>query len=97
TRWSAKAAALALGITLIIAVSLSRVYLGVHWISDVVAGIAVGTLWVAITTMAYETVRRLRLLRSLQREIRSSSRHARGAGRTRNSCESVAKNCSARR
>ncbi len=79
TRWRAKAAVLALGITLIIAVSLSRVYLGVHWISDVVAGIAAGTLWVAITTMAYETVRRVRLLRSLHRESRSSSLDARGA------------------
>jgi membrane-associated phospholipid phosphatase len=78
-RWSAKAAVLALGITLIIAVSLSRVYLGVHWISDVVAGISAGTLWVVITTMAYETGRRVQLLRALQRESRSSSFDARGA------------------
>jgi membrane-associated phospholipid phosphatase len=78
-RWGAKAAVLALGITLIIAVSLSRVYLGVHWISDVVAGISAGALWVVITTMAYETVRRVRLLRSLHRESRSSSFDARGA------------------
>jgi membrane-associated phospholipid phosphatase len=78
-RWSAKAAVLALGITLIIAVSLSRVYLGVHWISDVVAGISAGTLWVVITTMAYETGRRVQLLRALQRERRSSSFDARGA------------------
>ena len=79
TRWRAKAAVLAFGITLILAVSLSRVYLGVHWISDVVAGISGGTLWVVISTMAYETVRRVRLLRSLQREARSSSFDARGA------------------
>jgi undecaprenyl-diphosphatase len=78
-RWTGKAAVLALGITLIIAVSLSRVYLGVHWISDVVAGITAGTLWVAITTMAYETVRRVQLLRSPHRESRSSSLDARGA------------------
>ncbi len=85
TRWSVKSAALALGITLVLAVSLSRVYLGVHWISDVVAGITAGTLWVVITTMAYETGRRVRLLRALQRESRSSSLDARGAYRSRTS------------
>jgi membrane-associated phospholipid phosphatase len=78
-RWSVKTAALALGITLVIAISLSRVYLGVHWISDVIAGITAGTLWVAITTVAYETGRRVRSLRALQRESRSSSLDARGA------------------
>ena len=63
TQWRWKAAAVALGATIVLAVSLSRVYLGVHWISDVVAGICVGALWVALTTVSYETVRRVRLLR----------------------------------
>ncbi len=63
-RWRWKAAALALAGTLIIAVSLSRVYLGAHWISDVAAGIAAGTLWVGVTTVAYETLRRIRMLRA---------------------------------
>ena len=79
TQWRWKAAAVALGATIVLAVSLSRVYLGVHWISDVVAGIAAGTLWVVISTMAYETMRRIRLLRAVQREARSSVRAARGA------------------
>lgn len=64
SRWSWKAAWLALAWTLILAISLSRVYLGVHWISDVAAGIAAGTLWVALTTLAYETIRRIRMLRT---------------------------------
>jgi len=79
TQWRWKAAAVALGATIVLAVSLSRVYLGVHWISDVVAGIAAGTLWVVVSTMAYETGRRIRLLRAIQREARSSVRAARGA------------------
>ena len=79
TQWRWKAAAVALGATIVLAVSLSRVYLGVHWISDVVAGITAGTLWVVVSTMAYETVRRIRLLRAIQREARSSVRAARGA------------------
>ena len=66
TAWPWKSAVVALGTTLILAISLSRVYLGVHWISDVGAGIAAGTLWVAITTIAYETLRRLRLMRRVR-------------------------------
>jgi undecaprenyl-diphosphatase len=79
TQWRWKAAVVALGATIVLAVSLSRIYLGAHWISDVVAGIAAGTLWVVLSTMAYETLRRIRLLRAIQREARSSVRAARGA------------------
>jgi membrane-associated phospholipid phosphatase len=65
--WSAAAAALALAATLIASVSLSRVYLGVHWISDVAAGVTAGLVWVTTTTVAYETLRRIRRLRELRR------------------------------
>ena len=71
--WSSKAAALAFANAMIVSVALSRVYLGVHWISDVGAGITAGAVWVAATTAAYETLRRVRHLRS-QRLARSSIR-----------------------
>ncbi len=58
-----KTACLALAWTLILGIALSRVYLGVHWSSDVAAGIAAGALWVSVTTLAYETLRRIRMLR----------------------------------
>ncbi len=58
--WPARAAAIAFLYTLVAAVALSRVYLGVHWISDVLAGVSAGTVWVTTTTVAYETMRRLR-------------------------------------
>jgi membrane-associated phospholipid phosphatase len=64
TRWRWKAAWLALAWTLIAAIAFSRVYLGVHWISDVAAGIVAGALWVGVTTLAYETSRRIRLMRA---------------------------------
>lgn len=64
SKW--RAAALALAWTLISAVSLSRVYLGVHWFSDICAGIIVGALWVGVTTVVYETLRRLRMLRAIR-------------------------------
>src|SRR5205823_9646863 len=56
TSWKWKSAALAFAITFIAAVATSRVYLGVHWISDVGAGITAGAVWVAFTTVAYETL-----------------------------------------
>lgn len=70
-RWAWKAAALAFAATLVIAIATSRVYLGVHWISDVVAGVAAGLMWVGVTTVSYETLRRIRLLR--YSDVRRSS------------------------
>jgi membrane-associated phospholipid phosphatase len=60
--WRTKAAAMALGCCVILAVSLSRVYLGVHWFSDVVAGMAAGATCVIVMTMAYETLRRVQII-----------------------------------
>ncbi|HVR41558.1 MAG TPA: phosphatase PAP2 family protein, partial [Thermoanaerobaculia bacterium] len=59
-RWRWKSCALALGLTLILAISSSRIYLGVHWISDVGAGITAGLIWVISTTVAYEASRILK-------------------------------------
>jgi membrane-associated phospholipid phosphatase len=39
-------------------VALARVVLGVHYVSDVVAGIMLGIAWVAVTTWAYVAWRR---------------------------------------
>jgi membrane-associated phospholipid phosphatase len=75
-RWRWKAAAIALASTLVMGVALSRVYLGVHWISDVGAGITAGLLWVTMTTVAYETFRRIHLVRTIRHEETASSRRA---------------------
>jgi undecaprenyl-diphosphatase len=75
-QWRWKTAAVALATTLILAVALSRVYLGAHWTSDVAAGIACGAIWLAVTTVAYETLRRIRRLRAQRPLNRSSIRAA---------------------
>jgi len=66
SRWRWQSAAMALAITLVLSVALSRVYLGVHWISDVGGGIVAGLVWLACTTGAYEMLRRVRRLRALR-------------------------------
>jgi undecaprenyl-diphosphatase len=63
SHWRWKAAVLALAGTLTAAVALSRVYLGVHWLSDVGAGVTAGAIWVIACTVAYETMRRIRKVR----------------------------------
>ncbi|HET7435527.1 MAG TPA: phosphatase PAP2 family protein [Thermoanaerobaculia bacterium] len=64
--WFWRAAAVALALTLIVAISASRIYLGVHWISDVAAGVSAGFLWLTAATVAYETSRRIRMIRALR-------------------------------
>ncbi|MBK5260844.1 MAG: phosphatase PAP2 family protein [Thermoanaerobaculia bacterium] len=64
--WKVRAALLSVLVTFIVSVAFSRVYLGVHWISDVAAGITGGTLWVTVATLGYETVRRVRKVRALR-------------------------------
>jgi undecaprenyl-diphosphatase len=65
-RWRWRAAVLALALTLILAIASSRIYLGVHWISDVGAGLAAGLIWVTTSIVAYETFRRIRRIREMR-------------------------------
>ena len=39
---------------LIAPISLSRLYLGAHWLSDVLAGLSLGIFWVALIGIAYD-------------------------------------------
>lgn len=63
--WRVRSAVIAAAITLALSIAASRVYLGVHWVSDVGAGLTAGILWLTVTTVAYEAVRRIRKLRGI--------------------------------
>lgn len=58
-----RSATLALASCAAAAIGLSRVYLGVHWTSDVVGGAAAGLVWLATAIGVYELRRHLRLMR----------------------------------
>ncbi len=58
--WAAKSAGLAIVLTIVVLVGLSRVYLGVHWASDIAGGWSAGTVWLASAVVAFEMLLRLR-------------------------------------
>ena len=51
-------AAVIVAVAIVCVVGLARVVLGVHFVSDVLAGIMLGMAWVAVTTWAYVAWRR---------------------------------------
>jgi undecaprenyl-diphosphatase len=58
--WAAKSAGLAIALTMVVLVGLSRVYLGVHWTSDIAGGWSAGAVWLAAAVMAFEMLLHLR-------------------------------------
>ena len=53
-----RVAAVVLAVLVVASVALARVVLGVHFVSDVLAGVTLGICWVAVTTSAYVAWRR---------------------------------------
>ena len=53
--WTSKhrSAAYGVAVAMAVAVACSRVFLGVHWVSDVVAGLMIGWSWLALCSIAF--------------------------------------------
>jgi membrane-associated phospholipid phosphatase len=58
--WRARVGTIVVEVVLVILIGFSRLYLGVHYLSDVLAGYAAGVVWLACTITGVETVRRYR-------------------------------------
>lgn len=61
--WRFRSAIVALLGTAVLAIGISRVYLGVHWLSDIVAGFAAGLVWLIPATVTFEMLWRVRQIR----------------------------------
>jgi membrane protein DedA with SNARE-associated domain/membrane-associated phospholipid phosphatase len=59
-RWGQRVAAWTTAALIALLVGFSRLYLGVHWLSDVLGGYALGAAWLAIVITATATYQRLR-------------------------------------
>jgi membrane protein DedA with SNARE-associated domain/membrane-associated phospholipid phosphatase len=59
-RWGQRVAAWTTATLIALLVGFSRLYLGVHWLSDVLGGYALGAGWLAIVITATATYQRLR-------------------------------------
>ncbi len=66
-RWRLRSATIAALLASVLAVGLSRVYLGVHWISDIAAGYAAGSVWLVVATVTFEAFWRIRKIRTVPR------------------------------
>jgi membrane protein DedA with SNARE-associated domain/membrane-associated phospholipid phosphatase len=58
--WRAQVAVIFAAALLVLLIGLSRMYLGVHYFSDVAAGYAAGGLWLSALVTGAETIRRAR-------------------------------------
>jgi len=66
--WRLRSATIAFLIASIATVGVSRVYLGVHWISDIGAGFAAGFVWLVVATVSFEAFWRIREIRGGREE-----------------------------
>ena len=63
--WRHRCLAVCLAVGMVLLVGLSRIYLGVHYLSDVLAAVAESGGWLAVCITSVSTLRRRRLGRSL--------------------------------
>jgi undecaprenyl-diphosphatase len=64
--WKPKGGAFLGAVVIVLSVGFSRIFLGLHYLSDVLGAMAAGVAWLALCLTAVETFRRGREKRSPQ-------------------------------
>lgn len=59
-RWSRKVAAWAAAVAIVGTVAVSQLYLGTHWLTDVLGGLALGAAWLFVLLTSVRTIDHLR-------------------------------------
>jgi len=54
--WPAKVTAWGLAVSVVVAVAFSRIYLRVHFLTDVLGAMALGAVWLAFTATAFHVL-----------------------------------------
>ena len=73
--WSAAAVVITLALTWCVVMAFSRLYLGVHFASDVVAGLIGGVAWVAVCASAFEVIRARRTISVPEVRLHQQRKH----------------------
>jgi undecaprenyl-diphosphatase len=66
TSWAGKVAAWTLAVMVIGLVAVSRLYLGAHWLTDVLGGLALGAAWLFALLTSVRTIDQFRAHRADQ-------------------------------
>jgi undecaprenyl-diphosphatase len=59
-RWTRKVAAWTGAFSIATAIGITRLYLGAHWLTDVLGGWAFGNVWLFLVIVASQAISRLR-------------------------------------
>lgn len=73
--WSAAAVVVTLTLSWCVVMAFSRLYLGVHFASDVVAGLIAGVAWVAVCASAFEVIRSRRTISAPAVRLHQQRKH----------------------
>jgi membrane-associated phospholipid phosphatase len=76
--WRSRVAVWTATVVLLMLIGVSRLYLGVHWLTDVIGGYALGATWVVALLMPVYAMDRARAQRSL-RSSQSSGKNRRSS------------------
>lgn len=71
--WTSKAVIISIALCIVLIIGVSRIYLQVHYLSDVIAGFAGGLFWLSVCITGMELMRKKEIINNVSEERRSIS------------------------